>query len=167
MSEQRPEPVSENSVTTVEPPKRSRHPLRGWFIALVIEVGLLVVSVLALGAVAWFSAAPERTNWGPERKVTVTVKIRDAGGTAQVSVGGQTSVAGLNSDAHEVYTWPGVVPFGEGAKVVVALSQDFTASDSWTPRSKITCEISDASGSLSTASVDVVGNSAVCEWTNR
>lgn len=167
MTEQRPGPVPENSVVADAPPKPPGHPLRGWLIALVIGVGLLVVSVLALSAVVWFSTSPERTNWGPERAVTVTVTTRDAAGTAQVAVGGQTSSAGLDSNAHQVNTWAEVVQIGEGVKVVVALSQDYADTVSWEPTSSITCDISDATGSLSTASVDIVGDSAVCEWTNR
>ncbi|HAM44653.1 MAG TPA: hypothetical protein DCM67_06515 [Propionibacteriaceae bacterium] len=167
MSEQHPEPVPENSVTAVAPPKPPVHPLRGWLIALVIGVAVLIVSVIALGAVVWFSTSPSRANWGPERAVTVTVTTRGAVGTAQVAVGGQASSVSLDSGVNQVQTWHKIVPFGEGVKVVVALSQNYSDANSWDPTSSITCDISDATRSLSAASVDVVDNTAVCEWTNR
>lgn len=167
MTEQRPEPVPENSVAADAPPKPPGHPLRGWLIALVIAVAVLIVAVITLAVAVWLSTSPSRASWGPEREVTVTVTTRGAMGTAQVAVGGQASSVGLDSGINQVQTWHEIVPFGEGVKVVVTLSNNYSASGSWDPTASISCDISDATRSLSAASVDVVNNTAVCEWTNR
>jgi len=104
---------------------------------------------------------------GPGRAVRVPVATRGAVGTAQGAVGGQASSVSLDSGVNQVQTWHKIVPFGEGVKVVVALSQNYSDANSWDPTSSITCDISDATRSLSAASVDVVDNTAVCESTNR
>lgn len=167
MSEQQPDPVRDDSTTEVVPPKPPVHPLRGWLIALVIEMAVLVVALVALGGVVWLSTSPSRANWGPGQAVTITVNIHAGTGTVQVAVGGQISTVAIDAVDKPMQRWQEVVPFGESAKVVMTFSGAMVDSGSWDPTSSIRCDISNGATSLSSASVDVVGNSAVCEWTNR
>lgn len=167
MSEQHPEPVPEDSVPAEAPPKAPSHPLRGWLIAVVVEMALLIVAVLSVGGAVWLSSSPNQVAWGPERAVTITVKTNAATGTVQAAIAGQVSTMAVSSEVNPTQTWSPTLHFGEGAKVVATLSQEVIYTDSWDSSASITCTISDGKQTLAVASVSVVDNTAVCEWTNR
>ena len=160
---------SATSVSPVPPPqgRRPRHPLTGVLTALTIVLALLLITVVALGALWMVRTAPAPVL--PTRQVDVTVMVHDT--IAQITVRSPTGASTRTLDGVEDENgvgakWTVDVPSGAGVSVEVTPTAGGITDRQLEPAT--TCTIKGTDGGAPNVANRGEGDNAgvACSWTN-